>query len=162
MTHGFDDQGSKFDGKGNMKNWWKESDRKHFDKKGQLLLEQYGRYEVEGGLKVNGDLTLGENIADLGGLVIAWDAYQKHLKKEGRKIIGGFTPEERFFLGFAQQERELRRPESVRTQILTDPHSPAEFRINGPFANFEPFYQFYNLKKTDKLYLEQKKRSEIW
>ncbi len=162
MTHGFDDQGAKFDGKGNMREWWSAQDKKRFAAKAKVVVEQYGKYEAADGVMVNGQLTLGENIADFGGLAIAWDAYQKHLLKTGRKNIMGLTPEQRFFFGYAQQEQELSRPEYVKYAALTDPHSPAEHRINGPLANFEPFYQTFGVKKGDKLYRDKKVRSTIW
>jgi len=162
MTHAFDDQGAKFDHKGNMKSWWADTDKKKFEHKGSLIKAQYDAYEVADGVKVNGQLTLGENIADLGGLVIGWDAYQKYLERNGRKVIDGLSPEERFFLGFAQMERELTRPEYQKMQVLTDPHSPAPFRINGPLANFEPFYKMFGVKKSDKLYKDPAKRAKIW
>lgn len=162
ITHGFDDQGAKFDGTGNMKTWWQPVDKKKFEQKGKMLVKQYNAFKVADGVAVNGDLTLGENIADLGGLVIGYDAYQRHLKKTGRKDIAGFTPEQRFFLGFALVEQELVRPEAVKTRVLTDPHSPAEFRINGPLAHFEPFYEAYGVKKGDKLWRDPKDRAKIW
>lgn len=162
MTHGFDDQGAKFDGKGNMKKWWTAADKKRFEKKSELLVDQYNKFEAGPGVMVNGRLTLGENIADLGGLAIAWDAYQKHLKKSGSNSIEGMSPEQRFFLGFAQMERELRRGAFAKTAALTDPHSPADTRINGPLSNFEPFYKAFGVKKGDKLYREPKSRAKIW
>lgn len=162
ITHGFDDQGSKFDGMGNRKTWWTKADRARFDKKATVLVKQFNRYEVAGGLKVNGQLTLGENIADLGGASIAFDAYQLRLQKTGRKDIDGFTPEQRFFLSFALFERELRRPEAEKTQVLTDPHSPGLFRINGPASNLPEFYEAFGVKKGDKLYREAKNRAKIW
>ncbi|OGG42901.1 hypothetical protein A2841_02950 [Candidatus Kaiserbacteria bacterium RIFCSPHIGHO2_01_FULL_48_10] len=162
LTHGFDDQGSKFDGTGNMKRWWTEKDRALFEKKAKILELQFNTYKVTPDVSVNGKLTLGENIADLGGLAIAYDAYQKRLKKTGRKMIAGFTPEERFFFGFAQQERELARPEFLKMLALNDPHSPAEFRVNGPTSNFEPFYETFKVKKGQKLYREPKERAKIW
>jgi putative endopeptidase len=162
ITHSFDDQGSKFDGKGNRKTWWTKTDRARFEKKAKVLVKEFNAYEVSGGLKVNGQLTLGENIADLGGASIAYDAYQLHLQKTGRKDIGGFTPEQRFFLSFALFERELRRPEAEKTQVLTDPHSPGKFRINGPASNLPEFYEAFGVKKGDKLYREPKDRAKIW
>ena len=135
ITHSFDDQGSKFDGKGNRKTWWTARDRARFDKKAKVLVKQFNEYKVAGGLKVNGRLTLGENIADLGGTSIAFDAYQHRLNRTGRKNLEGFTPEQRFFISFALFERELLRPEAEKTQVLTDPHSPGLFRINGPASN---------------------------
>lgn len=162
ITHGFDDQGAKFDGKGNMRNWWTVADKNRFEKRGKIIERQANAHEVEPGVHMSGKLTLGENIADLGGLVIAWDAYQKHLSRTGRKDIGGLSPEERFFLAFAQMERELRRPESAKLAALTDPHAEASFRINGPLSNFAPFAELYGIKKGDKLYREPKHRAEIW
>lgn len=162
MTHAFDDQGAKFDLRGNMQNWWTPKDKQAFEKKGKLVVAQADAHEVAGGIHLNGKLTLGENIADLGGLVIAYDAYQKYLAKAGRKIVGGLSPEMRFFLGFAQMEREVARPETLKMRALTDPHAVAPFRINGPLSNFEPFYKTFTLKKGDKLYLDPSKRAQIW
>ncbi len=162
MTHGFDDQGSKFDGNGNMRTWWTAADRKRFDAASALIAKQFDAYEAAPGVQVNGKLTLGENIADLGGLSIAYDAYQKRLSKTGRKNIDGFTPEERFFLGFAQAEREIARPEFLKMAALTDPHSPAPFRVNGPMSNFEPFYKTFNVTKKDGLYRNPKIRAKVW
>ena len=162
ITHGFDDQGCKFDGKGNRKTWWTKADQKRFDKKAKVLIKQFNEYKVAGGLHVNGQLTLGENIADLGGASIAYDAYQLRLKKTGQKNIDGFTPEQRFFLSFALFERELRRPEAEKMQVLTDPHSPGNFRINGPVSNLPEFYSAFDVKRGDKLYREPKNRAKIW
>jgi putative endopeptidase len=162
ITHGFDDKGSKFDQRGNLKNWWTAADRKRFEKKSQLLVRQANGQEVEPGVFINGTLTLGENIADLGGLVIGYEAYQKYLAKHGRKAIEGFSPEQRFFLGFAQMEREVSRPEFKKLAALTDPHAEASWRINCPLSNFEPFYKHFGLKKGDKLYRDSKMRAKIW
>lgn len=162
ITHGFDDQGSKFDGHGNMKNWWTKKDREQYEKKSKIIVKQYDAYTISDDIHVNGKLTLGENIADLGGLVIAFDAYQERLKKIGRQNIAGFTPEQRFFLGAARVECELYRDEYAKTKVLNDPHSPPQFRINGPFANMDEFYKAYDVKKGDKLYIEPSKRAKIW
>ena len=162
MTHGFDDQGSKFDHRGNMRNWWSASDRVRFVKKSKRFVAQANAQKIADGININGQLTLGENIADLGGLVIAWDAYQKHLDKHGRKFIDGLSSEKRFFLGFAQMEREAVRKEFLKTQVLTDPHAPAPWRINGPLSNFEPFYKIFGIKKGDKLYRHPSSRSSMW
>ncbi len=162
ITHGFDDEGSKFDAKGNLKSWWSTEDRKRFEAKAKKVEKQFDTYEVADGVHVNGKLTLGENIADLGGLSIAFDAYQQHLGRTGRKDIDGLTPEQRFFLGFSLFERENARPEFEKMQVLTDPHSPGLFRINGPLSNFEPFYEAYGLTKTDKLYRLAKDREMVW
>jgi putative endopeptidase len=162
MTHGFDDQGAKFDGKGNMKNWWKSEDNSQFEKKGKMLATQYDTYKVAGDLPVNGKLTLGENIADLGGAIIALEAYEERLKKTGRKDIAGFTPEERFFIGFAQAECGLARDEFLKMQVLNDPHSPSEFRVNGPVVNIQKFHDAYKTKQGDKLYKSEKEQVRIW
>jgi predicted metalloendopeptidase len=162
MTHGFDDQGSKFDSKGNMRGWWTPGDRKRFMDKSKHFVSQANQQEVEPGVHINGQLTLGENIADMGGVVIAYEAYQRYLKKVGRKIIAGFTPEERFFLGFGQVEQEAVRPEFRKLTALTDPHADNVWRVNGPLSNFEPFYKTFNIKKGDKLYRDPKSRVQIW
>lgn len=162
ITHGFDDQGSKFDGHGNRKTWWTAEDQKRFNAKAKVLVKEFNTYGVADGLMVNGQLTLGENIADLGGASIAFDAYQLRLQKTGRKDIDGFTPEQRFFMSFALFERENRRPEAEKTQVLTDPHSPGQFRINGPCSNLPEFYAAFNVQKGDKLYREPSKRAKIW
>jgi putative endopeptidase len=162
ITHGFDDQGSKFDGKGNRKTWWTTKDRKLFEKKAKVLVQQFNQYTVADGVKVNGQLTLGENIADLGGLSIAYDAYQLKLRKNGRADLDGFTPEQRFFLAASLFERVHARPEVEKMYALTDPHSPAIFRVNGPFSNLPEFYASFGVSRTDKLYRAPASRAKIW
>ncbi len=162
ITHAFDDQGSKFDGKGNRKTWWTKQDSARFTKKAKVLVKQFNEYQVTGGIKVNGQLTLGENIADLGGASIAFDAYKLRLAKTGGKIIDDFTPEQRFFLGLALFERENKRPEAEKTAVLTDPHSPGIFRINGPASNLPEFYEAFGVKKGDKLFRSPSSRAKIW
>ncbi len=162
ITHGFDDEGSKFDAKGNLKSWWTPDDRKRFMEKAKKVEKQFNKYTVADGVTVNGKLTLGENIADLGGVSIAYDAYQLELARSGREDIDGLSPEERFFIGFSLFEREHAKPEFTKMQVLTDPHSPALFRINGSLSNFEAFYKTYNLKKGDDLYRTPKDRETVW
>ncbi len=162
ITHGFDDQGCKFDGKGNRITWWTKQDHTRFTKKAAMLVKEFNAYKVSDNLKVNGQLTLGENIADLGGVSIAYDAYKLRLAKTVRKDINGFTPEQRFFLSFALFERENSRPEAEKTQVLTDPHSPGRYRINGPASNLPEFYEAFNVKEGDKLYRKSKDRAKIW
>ncbi len=139
MTHGFDDQGSQFDATGNMANWWTEADRKEFDKRTTMLADQYDKYAVADSAHVNGKLTLGENIADLGGLLIAYDALETALAGKPQPKIDGFTPEQRFFLSFAQAWRENDRIESLKLQVNTDPHSPGMFRVLGTLSNHPGF-----------------------
>lgn len=162
ITHGFDDQGAKFDNKGNMRTWWTKEDVRRFTKKTKPFIAQADKEIAADNVHINGKLTLGENMADSGGLIIAYDAYQKHLQKSGRAIIGGLSPEARFFLGFAQMEREISRPEVKKMYALTDPHAAAHWRINGPLSNFEPFYKAFGLKKNHKLYRAPSSRAQIW
>jgi putative endopeptidase len=161
ISHGFDDEGSKFDEKGNLKNWWTADDKKRFKKKSALLVRQFNGYEIVG-VKVNGKLTLGENIADLGGTAIAYAAYKRALLRKPSGIRHGFTPEQRFFFGVALFERENVRPEFEKMATLTDPHSPGVFRINGAFANLPEFYEAFDVKPGDKLYRAPKDRAKIW
>jgi putative endopeptidase len=162
MTHGFDDQGSQYDDKGNMKNWWKKEDGEKFKSKTGGVVKQYNNFTVLNDLHVNGELTLGENLADIGGLAIAYDAFK--LTKQGQDTtkIDGFTPDQRFFLGYAQVWRLKNRDEILRTRINTDPHSPEMFRINGPAFNFDPFYAAFNIKEDAKMYIKPADRAKIW
>lgn len=162
ITHGFDNQGCKFDGKGNRRTWWTKTDGTRFEKKSKRLVEEFNGYEIESGIKVNGKLTLGENIADLGGLSIAFDAYQLRLADTGREDIAGFTPEQRFFFGYAAAEREQERPEYRKTMVLTNEHPPSFFRVNGPLSNLPEFYAAFGVKKGDKLYRKPFDRAKIW
>jgi putative endopeptidase len=162
ITHGFDDEGSKYDSRGNLKSWWSAEDRKRFEAKAKKVERQFSAYKVADGVPVNGKLTLGENIADLGGLSISYDAYQIQLARTGRKDLDGLTPEQRFFIAFAIFERENRRPEAVKTQVLTDPHSPGVFRINGPVSNFDRFYEAFSVQPGDALYRAPKDREMVW
>ena len=140
FTHGFDDQGSQFDAEGNLNNWWTNGDRKRFEELTGALIKQYDEYEVIPGVFVQGQLTLGENIADLGGLTLAYYAYKKHMEgKPEAEPIDGFTPDQRVFLGWAQVWQSHARDEQVRNQVTTDPHSPAHFRVVGPMSNMPEF-----------------------
>lgn len=162
MTHGFDDQGSQYDEKGNMKNWWKKEDGEKFKAKTGGVVKQYNNFTVLNDLHVNGELTLGENLADIGGLAIAYDAFKLAQKGKDTSKIDGFTPDQRFFLGYAQVWRLKNRDEILRTRINTDPHSPEMFRINGPAYNFDPFYAAFNIKEDAKMYIKPEDRAKIW
>jgi putative endopeptidase len=162
MTHGFDDQGSQYDEKGNLRNWWTKEDNEKFKSRTGVVVKQYNGYTVLDGQHVNGELTLGENIADIGGLAIAYDAFKMTAQSKDSTKIDGFTPNQRFFLGFAQVWRLKNTDEIMRTRITTDPHSPEMYRINGPLSNFEPFYEAFNVKEGDKMYLKPEDRAKIW
>jgi putative endopeptidase len=162
MTHGFDDQGRQYDAKGNLSNWWTATDGEKFTAKAKGVIDQYNGYVVLDSMHVNGALTLGENLADIGGMAIAYDAFKMTKQGQGTEKIGGFTPDQRFFLGFAQVWRIVDRPETMRTRITTDPHSPEEFRVNGPLANFEPFYLAFGVTEKNKLYRAPDQRARIW
>lgn len=161
LTHGFDDQGRKYDEKGNLANWWTAEDLKNFEARSQKIIEQFDGYEVLDGLKINGRLTTGENIADLGGAKIAFAALQKALARNPAPAeIDGFTPAQRFFLSYAQTWRTNERDESLRVQVKTDPHSPAEFRVNGPLSNLEEFVGAFECPPDSPMV--RKDRVEIW
>ena len=151
ISHGFDDQGSKFDGQGNLHEWWTPDDRKNFTERGNCVVNQFNGYEVEPGLHQNGKLVLGESIGDLGGLAIAYTAYENSISSKRPPNIDGFTPEQRFFLGWAQVWGTNQRPEAARTQTNTDPHPLARFRGNGPLSNMEAFARAFGCKKGDPM-----------
>ncbi|MBX7061537.1 MAG: M13 family metallopeptidase [Pyrinomonadaceae bacterium] len=147
ITHGFDDSGSKFDAQGNLASWWLPEDRKKFEERAACVVNQFNGYEVQPGLHINGNLTLGENIGDLGGLAIAYTALVDALKGKKIENIDGFTPEQRFFLGWAQVWAAKATPEFERRQVLTDPHSAAKWRVNGPLSNMPEFAQAFGCKQ---------------
>ena len=162
IGHGFDDKGSTFDGDGALRNWWTETDKEEFKKRTGALIEQYNGFEVLPDLNINGEFTLGENIGDLGGLSIALKAYKMSLDGKESPVIDGFTGDQRVFIGYAQSWRNKARDESLRVQINTDPHSPADFRVNGVVRNIPEFYTTFNVKETDSLYLAPEERVKIW
>jgi predicted metalloendopeptidase len=162
IGHGFDDQGSKYDGDGNLKSWWTDTDREQFEQRTQGLVEQFNKFEALPGLFVNGELTLGENIGDLGGTSIALKAYRMSLKGETSPVIDGFSGEQRFFLGDAQSSRIKWRDQILELIVKTDPHSPDIYRINGVFPNMADFYKTYDVKPGDGLFLPEDQRVKIW
>jgi len=162
MTHGFDDQGRQYDATGNLKDWWTEADAKQFTDKANVVVNQFNNYTVLDTVHVNGELTLGENLADLGGLAIAYEAFEKTKQAKEGKLIDGFTPEQRFFLSWAQVWRANTRPEEIAQRIVTDPHSPNELRANGPLSNMPEFYKAFDVKPGDKMYREPKDRAKVW
>ncbi len=162
ISHGFDDEGSKYDGDGNLSNWWTEEDRKAFEALTTRLIAQYEGYEPLPGRKLNGKLTLGENIADLSGMAIAYKAYMLSLGNNKGKTLDGYTPGQRFFLGWSQIWRRKYRDDEMARRLLIDPHSPSAYRGNGPVTNLDAFYEAFDVKPTDKLYKEPKDRIQIW
>jgi endothelin-converting enzyme/putative endopeptidase len=160
--HAFDDQGRKTDSDGNLHDWWTDEDAAAFKARAQALVEQYSAFKPLPDLNVNGHLTLGENIGDLTGLYIAYKAYQMSLAGKEAPVIDGLTGEQRFFMGYAQIWRSKYREEAVRRQVLTDPHSPPQFRANGPLRNFGPFYEAFGVKPGDGMYLAEGDRIQIW
>ena len=160
VTHGFDDSGSQFDGSGNLRNWWTADDRKNFDARATCVQQQFDGYEVEPGLHENGKLVLGESIADLGGLAIAYAAYEKSLEGKQRQTLDGFTPEQRFFLGWAQVWGANQRIEYARLMAHTNPHPLSKFRADGPLSNMEAFAKAFGCKKGDAMVREN--ACKIW
>ena len=162
MTHGFDDQGSQYDKNGNLKNWWSHNDSVQFVARTKNIINQFNGYTMLDTMHINGALTTGENSADLGGLNIAYNAFK--MTKEGKDTtkIDGFTPDQRFFLSFAQIWRDKEKPELERTLINEDPHSPPLYRVNGPLSNFAPFYAAFNVQPGNKMYKPDSARVKIW
>ncbi|MGC1243536.1 MAG: M13 family metallopeptidase [Chryseosolibacter sp.] len=163
ISHGFDDQGAKFDAEGNLKNWFTEKDLTSFEEKGKNLAKQFDQYEPLPDVFVQGQFTLGENIGDLGGITAAYEGLQRFYREHKRPdLIDGYTPEQRFFISWATIWRIKYRDETLRTQVLTDPHSPGMFRANGPLTNFSPFYEAFDVKEGDKMFRSEAERVKIW
>ncbi len=162
MTHGFDDEGRKYDGDGLLTDWWTKDDSDRFDARAKRLVDQYSAFEPLPGAKVKGDQTLGENIADLGGLLLALDAYHASLHGQPAPVIDGLTGDQRVFLGWAQAWRSKQRDDAMREQIASDPHSPDMLRVDGVVHNVDAWYGAFDVKPGDKLYLDPDKRVKIW
>jgi putative endopeptidase len=163
ISHGFDDQGSKYDAEGNLKNWFTEKDLALFNERGTSLVKQFDAYEPLPGVFVQGQFTLGENIGDLAGLTAAYDGLQRFYRENKKPgLIDGFTPEQRFFISWATIWRVKFRDESLRRQVATDPHAPGMFRANGPLTNFTPFYEAFNVSEGDKMFRPESERVKIW
>ncbi|MBG8552183.1 M13 family metallopeptidase [Hymenobacter guriensis] len=166
ITHGFDDQGRQYDAEGNLKDWWTKEDAANFTQRADMVGKQYSAFSPLDSVYVNGQLTMGENLADLGGLSIAYSALQKQLQQQygngPRLKYDGLTPEQRFFLSWAQVWRTNARPEFLRQQVLTDPHSPAQFRTNGPLMNMPEFYEAFGCKEDAKMMRAQQERAKVW
>lgn len=162
MTHGFDDQGAQYDAEGYLRNWWTPEDSAKFAAKTDIVKTQFDNYKVLDSIPVDGSLTLGENLADLGGVTIAYDAFKKTKQGQSNEKIDGFTPDQRFFLSWAQVWRSKSTPERTQQMIKLDPHSPGEFRCNAPLSNFEPFYKAFNVKEGDNMWRADSVRAKVW
>lgn len=161
LTHGFDDQGRQFDADGNLKNWWTKEDEENFKKLAQKFVAQYSKYEPVKGVFINGELTLGENIADLGGMIIAYNAFKKAVGNKEEQI-DGFTPDQRFFINFAQIWRTHHREEAATQRLYTDPHSPPKYRVIGTLTNMPEFYTAFGVKEGNKLFTPDSLRCTMW
>lgn len=162
MSHGFDDQGSQFDKTGNQRDWWTAQDKKNYEARTKVLVDHFGKVELIPGKKINGNLTLGENIGDNGGLNVAYRAFQNSMKKNPLKNKDGFTPEQRFFLSWARVWAGNARPEYMEYLLNVDPHSPNEARVNAALPHIDGWYEAFNIKKGDKLFIPKKRRAQIW
>jgi putative endopeptidase len=163
ITHGFDDQGRRYDAEGNLADWWTPEDAAQFRERAQKVVDQYNGYMALPQLAVNGQLSLGENIADLGGTSIAFEALQRSL--QGKPVpakIDGFTAEQRFYLSWAQQWRTAYRDDAMRLQVARGPHAPGNFRAVGPLVNQESFFAAFGIKEGDPMWREPEKRAKIW
>jgi putative endopeptidase len=162
MSHSFDDEGRQYDAKGNLVDWWTEADARNYTERAKVVEDQYSAYTVLDSLHVNGKLTLGENLADVVGVSVGYDALQRALQGKPRTLIDGFTPEQRFFLAYAQARRSNARDEALRLQIQTDPHSPGKFRVNGPLSNMPEFAKAFGCKEGDPMVRSASTRARIW
>jgi len=163
LTHGFDDEGRHYDAEGNLRDWWAASDSVRFNEQAQRVVDQFAGYVQVDTFHVNGKLTLGENIADYGGLVTAYDALERALARSGqRTIVDGYTPEQRFFIAYAQSWREHTRPEQLKTRVTVDPHAPAVWRTNGPVSNMPSFAKAFNCKPGDPMVRSTSTVPQIW
>lgn len=162
ITHGFDDQGRLYDEKGNLKNWWSKEDSAQFARRSQVMVKQFDNYEPLPGVHINGEATLGENIADLGGVLLGIDAFKKTTEYKENKKIGGLDPMQRFFLGYSLGWLGASRNEKLKNQLMTDVHSPAKYRVNGPFSDVDQFYTSFGVKPGDKMFVPDSLRVHIW
>ena len=162
MTHGFDDQGAQFDKAGNLSNWWTPADKDKFQQRTQVMEDYFNKIEVLPGMYANGKLTLGENIADNGGLNVAYQAFTEAIKGKPLEQKDGFTPQQRFFLSYGFIWAGNIRDEQLRQYNKLDPHSPGRWRVNGALPHIDAWYKAFNIRKNDKLYVPKNKRVQVW
>jgi putative endopeptidase len=163
LTHGFDDEGRHYDAAGNLRDWWIPADSVHFSEQAAMVVQQYNVYIQVDTFHVNGRLTLGENIADYGGVLTGYDALQRALQRNGRPgLIDGFAPEQRYFIAYAQSYRQHTRPEALRTRVTVDPHAPEEWRVNAPLSNMPAFAAAFHCKPGDRMVRPAEVVPRIW
>jgi putative endopeptidase len=162
ITHGFDDMGSKYNERGNLQNWWTSSDSLKFYSKTKMIVKQFNDYIAVDSLHINGELTQGENIADLGGVTMGYEAFKATDQYKNHEIIAGLTPDQRYFLGYALAWMVNERNESIANKVKSDEHSPAKFRVIGPLVNIPEFYTTFGIKKGDKMWCPDSLRVKIW
>jgi len=162
LTHGFDDEGRQYDAQGNLKSWWSKEDSAKFQQRADMLADQFSSYMPIDTLHLNGKISLGENIADLGGILLGWDAFKLTDQYKKNENIAGLSPAKRYFLGYALGWLQNTRPDALRTQVLTDVHAPAKYRVNGPFTDVDAFYETFNVQPNNKMYKADSARVRIW
>ena len=162
ITHGFDDEGRQFDERGNLESWWKPADEKEFNRRAAGIVTQFNEYIAVDSLHVNGSATQGENIADLGGIVLGWDAFQKTDQYKKGEKLGGLSPAQRYFIGWSLGWMNALRPENIAMRVKTDVHAPSFLRVTGPVSNMEPFYAAYGVRPGDAMYRGDDVRVRIW
>jgi putative endopeptidase len=162
ITHGFDDEGRQFDEKGNLVSWWTKADEEAFNKRADVMVKQFNEFEPVKGYHINGKASLGENIADLGGILLGIEAFKKTQQFKDNRLINNLTPMQRYFLGYALGWLGHTREEQLRNRLLTDVHSPAKYRVIGPFQDVDEFYTTFNIRQTDKMFRPDSLRVRIW
>ena len=162
ITHGFDDQGSKYDANGNLNDWWTTEDSSKFYTKTKMVVKQFNDYVAVDSLHINGELTQGENIADIGGIMMGYDAFRKTKQYKDKEVIAGLNPDQRFFLGYALAWMINERPESIANQVRSNEHSPAKFRVIGPLTDMPEFYATFGIKAGDAMWRPDSLRAKIW
>jgi putative endopeptidase len=162
ITHGFDDEGRQFDERGNLENWWTPADEQEFNRRAAAIVRQFDDYMAVGDLHVNGKASQGENIADLGGILLGWDAFRKTEQYRRGQPLGGLTPPQRYFIGWALGWMNQLRPENIAVRVKTDVHAPSFLRVTGPVSNLPQFYEAYGVKPGDHMYRADSVRVQVW
>ena len=162
ITHGFDDQGCKYNEQGNLSDWWTKEDKAKFDSKTKMIVNQFNNYIAVDSLHINGELTQGENIADLGGIIMAYEAFKRTNQYKENQIIAGLNPSKRFFLGYALEWMQNMRPEAIANQVKSNEHAPAKWRVNGALSNMPEFFSTFDIKQGDKMWRSDKEIVRIW